>query len=144
MIEFIECQRTSHGQDRGAVLGRLCRRPRKAIRNGYAHVGTAKLRDQRAIAKLDQAVHDRLWMHQDIDLVRTKLEQMMRFNELEALVHHRRQSTVTLRPIDQLGCLRSLLHGCDSDLYCGRFETAHPRPSRSRGGHPHAGFPLIA
>src|SRR6516165_10654772 len=51
-------------------------RPGQAIGNRYAHVRTPELRNHRAVAVLDQAVHNRLGMDQDIDLLRTKRKEM--------------------------------------------------------------------
>ena len=53
-------------------------RPGEAMGNGNAHVGAAELRDQRAVTELDEAVHDRLGMHKDVDFTRRKGEQVMR------------------------------------------------------------------
>ena len=47
-------------------------RPGQAMRDRDPHVGRAELRDHRAVAELDQAVDDRLRMHQHVELRRAQ------------------------------------------------------------------------
>ena len=59
-------------RDRAARAGPVnAVRPGQAMRDRHAHVRGAELRDHRSVAKFDQAVHDRLRMHQHVDLIRT-------------------------------------------------------------------------
>ncbi len=62
----------------------------KRILNRQTHVGHAQLRDHRPVGELHQRVHDRLRMHEHVDLVRAHAEQPVRFDHLETLVHQRR------------------------------------------------------
>src|SRR6202012_1555314 len=62
----------------------------KPMGDRCARVGRAELRKYRAVGVIDEAVHDRLRMDDDVELVAVEIEEMMRFDHFEALVHHRR------------------------------------------------------
>src|SRR5262245_31778889 len=89
--------------------------PSKAIRDRDAHVGAAQLRDERAIAEFDQAVHDRLRMDQDVDLLRSQRKKMIGFDQLEPFVHQRGRVDRHLRAHRPVGMLEGLLDRCRSD-----------------------------
>ena len=76
--------------------------------------GTAELRDERAVAELDQAVHDRLRVDQHVDLLGGQREQMMGLDEFQALVHQGRGIDRDLRAHRPVRMLERLLHGCRS------------------------------
>ena len=65
-------------------------RPVEAERDRQAHVGRRGLRDRRAVDELDHRVHDRLRMHDDVDVAVRDAEQQVRLDHLEALVDERR------------------------------------------------------
>ena len=54
-------------------------------------VGRAQLRQRRTVDILDQAVDHRLRVDEDFDAVEPDGEKMMRLNQFEAFVHHRRR-----------------------------------------------------
>ena len=56
-----------------------------------AHVGHRELGDGGAVDELHHAVHDRLRVHHDVDLVEGDAEQLVGLDHLEALVHERRR-----------------------------------------------------
>ena len=56
-----------------------------------AHVGMAQVRQRRAVAQRDERVDDRLRVHDDVDAVVRRAEQVVRLDHLEALVHQRRR-----------------------------------------------------
>ncbi len=56
-----------------------------------AHVRVAELREHRAVDVLDQRVDDALGMDDDLDRLGRDVEQPVRLDHLEALVHHRRR-----------------------------------------------------
>ena len=65
--------------------------PAQRVGDRRAHVRAAELRQHRAVAIRDHAVDDRLRMHQDLDLLVRQPEQVVRLDQLEALVHHGRR-----------------------------------------------------
>ena len=61
------------------------------VLNRQLHVGDAQLGDHRPIRQLDHRMHDRLRVHEHIDLVSGNAEQPARFDHLESLVHQGRR-----------------------------------------------------
>ena len=57
----------------------------------HAHVRVAEMRERGAVAQLDQAVDDRLRVHDDVDLLVRRAEQVVGLDQLEPLVHQRRR-----------------------------------------------------
>ena len=55
------------------------------------HVGLRQLGDGRAVRELDHPVHDGLGVHDDVDTVEVDAEQLVRLDDLQALVHERRR-----------------------------------------------------
>ena len=103
-------------------------RPGQAMRDRNAHVGRAELRDHRAVAEFDQAMHHRLRMHQHVDLFGRHREQMMRLDQLEALVHQARRIDGDLRPHRPIGMAQRLLGRGGLDLRAAsRCGTGRPR-----------------
>mgnify|MGYP006280782705 CR=1 FL=1 len=58
--------------------------------DGDAHVGRTGLGDRRAVDELDHRVHDRLRMDDDVDAVEGDVEEQVRLDHLQALVHQGR------------------------------------------------------
>ena len=54
-------------------------------------------------AKRDQAVHDRLRVHHDVEPVRRQAEQIMRLDQLQSLVHQTRRVDRHFRPHHPVG-----------------------------------------
>src|ERR1700751_5932535 len=59
------------------------------MRNRYAHIWRAELRDHRTVPKLDEPMNDGLRVHEHIKLVGSEREQVMGFDQFETLVHQR-------------------------------------------------------
>ena len=62
-----------------------------------------ELGDRGAVGELDHRVHDRLRVHDDLDLVVVDAEQLVGLDHLEALVHQRGRVDVIFGPIVQVG-----------------------------------------
>ena len=81
--------------DARQVERRQRRRPavrvRERVLNRQPHVGHADLRDHRSIDEFDHRVHDRLRVHDDVDLVGPQAEQPVGLDDLQAFVHQRRR-----------------------------------------------------
>ena len=81
--------------DTRQVERRQRRRPairvREGVLNRQPHVGHPDLRDHRSIDEFDHRVHDRLRVHDDVDLVGPQAEQPVGLDDLEAFVHQRRR-----------------------------------------------------
>src|SRR5258708_20976637 len=60
-------------------------------RDGHPHVGQTELSFSGPVDEVDQAVHDRLRVDDDLDLVIRDVEEVMQLDHLERLVHHRRR-----------------------------------------------------
>ena len=82
------------GARRRPVQGRLHDRepvgPGQRQRDRQPHVGRAGLGDRRAVGEGDHRVHDRLRVHDDVDVGVGDVEEQVGLDELEALVHQRR------------------------------------------------------
>jgi hypothetical protein len=52
-----------------------------------AHVGIPEVRERGTVVQLDQRVHDRLRVHDDVDPIERHPEEVHRLDHLEALVH---------------------------------------------------------
>ena len=65
-------------------------RPRQPERDRQPHVRRRRLRDRGAVDELDHRVHHRLRVHHHGDVVDGHVEQQVRLDQLEALVHQRR------------------------------------------------------
>ena len=63
----------------------------QAVGDRHPHVRIAEMGQRRAVAQLDQAVDDRLRVHDHVDLVIRRPEQVMGLDQLQALVHQRRR-----------------------------------------------------
>ena len=85
-------------------------RRRRAVRIGErvgdrdAHVRITEVRERGAVAEANQRVDDRGRVHDDLDPVVREVEQEMRLDQLEALVHQVAESIVIFGPIDHVGC----------------------------------------
>jgi hypothetical protein len=66
-------------------------RPCQRMRNWGAHVRVTELRQHRAVDVLDQGMDHALRMHDDLDLLRGRIEQPACLDDLQALVHHGRR-----------------------------------------------------
>ena len=78
---------------RGDAIG-----PGEGVPDGQTHIGDRELGDGGGVGELDHRMHDRLRMHDDIDLVEAdavsgvaggRAEQFVSLDDLEALVHQR-------------------------------------------------------
>ena len=83
--------------------------PGEAVGDRRAHVRAAHLRQHRAVAIIDKAVHDGLRVDQHIEPIGADREEMMRLDELERLVHQRRRIDGDLRPHGPVGMGERLL-----------------------------------
>ncbi len=82
----------------------------QGIRDRYAHVRVADMRECRAIAEPDEAMYDRTRMHDDVDPLVRNIEQIVSLDQLEALVRKRGRVDRDLRPHGPGGVRESLLH----------------------------------
>ena len=64
---------------------------RERVSDRQPHVGLRQLGDRRPVGELRHRVHDRLGMHDDLDLVVVHVEQLMSLDDLQTLVHQRRR-----------------------------------------------------
>ena len=64
--------------------------PVEAERDRQSHVGRRGLGDRGAVDELDHRVHDRLRVHHHVDAVVLDVEEQVRLDDLESLVHERR------------------------------------------------------
>lgn len=64
-------------------------RPGEGQCNRQSHIWRTCLRQGGAIGELNHRVHDRLRMHDDIDAVDGDIEEEVRLDHLESLIHHR-------------------------------------------------------
>ena len=67
-------------------------RPRESELDRQPHVGGRHLGAEAAVAELRERVHLPLGVDQDVDLRVLQIEQVMRLDHLEALVHQGRRS----------------------------------------------------
>ena len=81
-----------------AYAGLDALRPGQAVGDRRAHVGVAELGEDRTIHVFDHRMHDALWMHDDVDRIRWRVEQEVRLDQLEPLIHQRRRIDADLRP----------------------------------------------
>ena len=77
----------------------------------HAHVGVAEVRERGAVAQQDVGVHDRLRVHDDVDALVRRAEEVVGLDELEALVHQRRRVDRDLAAHRPRGVLERLLDG---------------------------------
>ena len=66
--------------------------------DGNSHVGWTKLRDNRTVPELDKSVHNRLRVHENVDLVRRQRKKVVRLDQFQTFVHHGRRIDGYLRP----------------------------------------------
>ena len=88
-LQFDALQRLKRFERRHARRDALG--PRQRLRDRRAHVGITELRQHGAVDVFDQRVDDALGVDDDLDLLALRAEKPMRFDDFEALVHHRRR-----------------------------------------------------
>ena len=66
-------------------------RPGERVQDGQSHVGPAKLRKHRGVGGFDHRVDDRLRVDHDLNVVVRGAVEVVRLDDLEALVHQRRR-----------------------------------------------------
>ena len=76
-------------QSSGLARRRDAVRPVEPERDRQAHVGRRGLGDRGSVDELDHRVHDRLRVHDDLDAVVLDVEEQVRLDDLEPLVHER-------------------------------------------------------
>ena len=86
-------------------------RVRERERDRNAHVRIAEMRESCAVAEADERVDDRRRMHDDLDPLVRKPEQVVRLDELETLVRERRGVDRDLGAHGPGRMRESLLHG---------------------------------
>ena len=96
-----------------------------------AHVGNRKLRDDRAVHKLDQGMHGGLGVDLDVNLAGGEPKQPVRFNDLKAFIHQCGGVDRNAVPHAPGGMVEGPLHGGSGDLVGGRAE------ERASGGGQH-------
>ena len=109
----------SSGRDRHVdALGVVQR-----VGDRHAHVRVAEVGERRAVAQADQAVDDRLRVHDDVDPLVRDAEQVVGLDQLEPLVHQRRRVDRDLAAHPQVGMRERLVDG----------DVARARPACARG-----------
>ena len=122
-----QCAETGKIEPRGRRLHAVG--PGKAVSDGRAHVGAAHLRQHRAVAIMNETVHDGLRVDQNGKPLCRHREQMMRFDQLERLVHQRRRIDGDLRAHRPVGMGERLLRGHAPPCRRGSMSgTARRRP----------------
>jgi hypothetical protein len=101
-----------------------------------AHVGRTHLGDHRAVDELDHRVHDRLAVHDDVDLLRLEAEQVVHLEHLQRLVHQGRRADGDARSHAPVGVLERHL-GRDA-LERARREVAERTAGRRQVHATHA------
>ena len=89
LIRGFEAERAERGQIEALGRSMHALGPGQAIGDGRAHIGAGHLREDRPVTQMHEAMHDRLRMDQNVELVRREPEEVMRFQQLEPLVHQR-------------------------------------------------------
>ena len=79
------------------------------VLNRQMHAGQARLHLDRVVHELDHRVDDALWMHDDLDLLEGQVEEPVRLEDLQPLVHQRRGVEGDLRPHAPGGVVERLL-----------------------------------
>lgn len=64
--------------------------PRERVEDGQPHVGPAELAEDARVGGLDHGVDDGLRVDDDLDVVVARAVEVVRLDDLEALVHERR------------------------------------------------------
>ena len=99
---------------RGEVEARQRRRAplgmRERERDRDAHVRVSQVRERGPVAEADDRVHDRGRMYDDLDRVVVEAEEVVRLDQLEALVRERRGVDRDLRPHGPRGMRERVLH----------------------------------
>ena len=128
-----ELERTEPGEierfDRGIPAFGIAQR----VLDGYAHVGRAEVRFDRAVGELHHGMDGALRLHDDADAVVGHVEQVVRLDDLEALVHERGRIDRDLRPHVPRG-MGERLRGRDFAQLVARAPAE--RPARSRHPQP--------
>ena len=105
----------------------------QCVRDRRAHVGVAELGDDRAVRVFDHRMHHALRMNHDLDLLRRRAEQPVRFDDFERLVHHGRRIHRNLAPHDPVRMGAGLVRGHAMQLCQRRFAE---RTAGGRQQHP--------
>ncbi len=112
----------------------------QGVADGQAHVGHRQLGDGGAVGGGHHGVHDRLRVHDDVDVVETHAvlgtEQLVRLDDLEPLVHERRRVDRDLGSHAPRGVGQGVV---DGDL--GQVAAAAPPERTARGGEHDLGHP---
>ena len=87
------------------------------VADRHPHVGVAHVRLRRAVAELHERVDDRLRVHDDVDAVVGRAEEVVGLHHLEALVHQRRRVDRDLAAHPPRRVVERLL---DRDVVAGR------------------------
>mmetsp|Transcript_19078 Transcript_19078/g.45840 ORF Transcript_19078/g.45840 Transcript_19078/m.45840 type:complete len:219 (-) Transcript_19078:716-1372(-) len=121
--------------------------PGDAVHDGQAHVGPSELRDAGRVLGFYHGVHDTLWMDDYVDVVVGCAEEVVGFDDLQPLVHHRGTIQRDLRPHIPIRMSRRLLLN-GRRIMLAHIEQLVPRqipkcpprrreydPPQSAGGH---------
>ena len=95
-------------------------RPGQRMGDRNAHVGAAELGKHRSVDIFDHRMDDRLRMDEDVDPLARQPEQMMRLDQLEPLVHHRRRIDADLGAHRPVGMRHRLLGRRRRHLFAAR------------------------
>jgi hypothetical protein len=109
VIDRLEGERRLRERQRGHAR-RETFRPCQGELDGQAHVGRGHLGPHRSVAELGDRVHHALGMDQHVDLRVLEPEEVVGFDHLEALVHHRRGVDRDLRSHRPDRMLERFLH----------------------------------
>ena len=111
MIGRLELEREAGGEVERGDRGLAALRIRERERDRHAHVRISEVRERCAVAEADERVHDRRRMHDDLDPLVREPEEVVRLDQLEALVRERGRVDGDLRPHRPRRMRECLLHG---------------------------------
>ena len=126
-IGLEELERPGRRQVERGHIGRGALGVGERVRDRHAHVGVAEVRDRRAVAEPNEAVHDRCRVHDDLDALVRHVEEEVRLDHLEPLVRERGRVDRDLRP-------HRSTSGCASA--CSGVTSASSSRVRPRNGPP--------
>ena len=112
------------------------------LRDRRAHIGMTELREHRPVDVFDERVDHAFRVDHDLDALARHAEQPVRFDHLEALVHHRRRVDADLSPHHPVGMGTGFV-SADRMEFRNRALAERP-PRRGQEDAANAGFGGIA
>ena len=110
-VRRLELEREPGGEVEARHRRRAALGVRERERDRHAHVRIAEVRERGAVAEAHERVDDRGRMHDDLDPLVLDAEQVVRLDQLEALVRERGGVDRDLRAHGPRGMRERLLHG---------------------------------